>query len=38
MEKAPPEIVDKVREKVESTSLTLEKLNHNLNFFESLGD
>jgi valyl-tRNA synthetase len=38
MDKAPPEIVDKVREKVESMSLTLEKLNQNLSFFESIGD
>jgi valyl-tRNA synthetase len=38
MEKAPPEIVDKVRKKVESFNLKLEKLNHNLSFFEAIND
>jgi valyl-tRNA synthetase len=38
MEKAPPEIVDEVREKVKSMSLKLEKLNQNLNFFEAIND
>ncbi len=36
VEKAPPEIVDQVRMKAESMRLKLEKLNQNLNFFESL--
>jgi len=38
MEKAPPEIVDKVRKKVDSMNLKLEKLNQNLDFFESIRD
>ena len=36
MEKAPKEIVEKVKEKVESMGLKLEKLYRNLNFFESV--
>lgn len=36
MEKAPREIVEKVRSQVESNSLKLKKLNQNLNFFESI--
>lgn len=36
VEKAPPEIVDKVRTKAEAMRLKLEKLNQNLNFFESI--
>jgi valyl-tRNA synthetase len=36
VEKAPPEIVDKVRTKAESMRLKLDKLNQNLNFFESI--
>jgi valyl-tRNA synthetase len=36
VEKAPPEIVDKVRTKAETMQLKLEKLNHNLEFFESI--
>ncbi|MBN2126419.1 MAG: valine--tRNA ligase [Deltaproteobacteria bacterium] len=38
MEKAPPEIVEKVRDKVEALNLRLEKLNQNLKFFESIHD
>ena len=38
VEKAPPEIVDQVRMKVESMRLKLEKLKQNLNFFESIDD
>jgi valyl-tRNA synthetase len=38
MEKAPAEIVDKVKQKVDSMRLQLEKLNQNLNFFESVND
>ncbi|MDY7036509.1 MAG: class I tRNA ligase family protein, partial [Thermodesulfobacteriota bacterium] len=38
MEKAPEEIVEKVRKKSESISLKLEKLNQNLSFFESIHD
>ena len=36
VEKAPPEIVDKVRTKAEAMRLKLEKLNQNLSFFESI--
>ena len=38
LEKAPAEIVAEVREKVESLSLKLEKLNQNLRFFEKISD
>ena len=38
VEKAPPEIVNQVRMKVESMRLKLEKLKQNLNFFESIDD
>ncbi|UCF57615.1 MAG: class I tRNA ligase family protein, partial [Deltaproteobacteria bacterium] len=38
VEKAPPEIVDQVKMKVESMCVKLEKLNQNLNFFESIDD
>ncbi len=38
LKKAPPEIVDEVRAKVESLELKLEKLNQNLTFFESIED
>ena len=38
MEKAPDEIVDKVREKVASMKVKLEKLDKYLNFFESIND
>jgi valyl-tRNA synthetase len=36
MEKAPEEIIENVREKVESMHQQLEKLNRNLSFFETL--
>ena len=36
VEKAPPEIVSQVRMKAESMRLKLEKLNQNLNFFDSI--
>jgi len=36
--KAPPEIIENVREKVESMGVMLEKLTQNLNFFESIHD
>ena len=36
LEKAPAEIVEEVREKVETMALKLEKLNQNLRFFEKL--
>jgi valyl-tRNA synthetase len=36
VEKAPSEIVDQVRAKAEAMRLKLEKLNQNLNFFESI--
>ena len=36
LEKAPPEIVDSVRKKVESMNVKLEKLSQNLNLFESI--
>ncbi len=36
LEKAPAEIVEEVREKVETMTLKLEKLNQNLRFFEKL--
>jgi valyl-tRNA synthetase len=36
--KAPPEIVEQVRGKVEAMSVKLEKLNQNLSFFESIHD
>ena len=35
-QKAPPEIVENVKKKVESLALKLEKLNQNLNFFVSI--
>ncbi|MBW2609392.1 MAG: valine--tRNA ligase [Deltaproteobacteria bacterium] len=38
MEKAPDEIVDKVREKVASMKVKLDKLDKNLIFFESIND
>ncbi|PKN26572.1 MAG: valine--tRNA ligase [Deltaproteobacteria bacterium HGW-Deltaproteobacteria-21] len=38
LEKAPPEIVDEVRGKVEAMSHKLDKLNHNLAFFEAIHD
>ena len=38
VEKAPPEIVDDVRKKVEIMKEKINKLNHNLNLFESLYD
>jgi valyl-tRNA synthetase len=36
MDKAPEEVIEKVKEKVSSMQLHLEKLNHNLNFFVSI--
>ena len=36
VEKAPPQIVDQVRTKAEAMRLKLEKLNQNLNFFETI--
>ena len=36
LEKAPAEIVEEVREKVETMTIKLEKLNQNLRFFEKL--
>jgi valyl-tRNA synthetase len=36
--KAPPEIVEEVRGKVDTMSLKLEKLQHNLTFFEAIHD
>lgn len=38
LKKAPPEIVAKVRDKVESLSLKLSKLDQNLEFFETVKD
>ena len=38
IEKAPTEIVDKVKEKVETMNLKLDKLNQNLNLIESIND
>ena len=38
MERAPSEIINKVREKVESMKGKLEKLEKNLNFFEAVND
>ena len=38
LEKAPAEIVAEVKEKVETFSLKLEKLNQNLSFFETISD
>ena len=38
LEKAPAEIVKEVREKVESLTLKLEKLNQNLRFFETISN
>ena len=38
MSKAPEDIVDSVREKVEIGNVKLEKLNHNLKFFEEIND
>ena len=37
VDKAPPEIVDKVKEKAASMSVKLEKLRENLRFFQSIG-
>jgi valyl-tRNA synthetase len=37
LEKAPTEVVQEVKEKVETLSLKLRKLNQNLEFFEGLG-
>ena len=37
LEKAPAEIVEEVREKVETMTLKLEKLNQNLRFFAAIG-
>ena len=36
LEKAPSEIIDSVRKKVEAMSVKLEKLSQNLNLFESI--
>jgi len=38
MSKAPADIVEKVKEKVSSGNLKLEKINQNLKFFESIND
>ena len=38
LEKAPAEIIEKVREKVEGLSLNLKNLNRNLSFFETIND
>jgi len=38
MDKAPDEVIEKVKEKVASMQLQLEKLNQNLNFFASIDD
>ena len=38
MDKAPDEVIEKVKEKVASMQLQLEKLNQNLNFFVSIDD
>jgi valyl-tRNA synthetase len=38
LRKAPPEIVEEVRSKMQSMSQKLEKLNQNLTFFESIHD
>ena len=38
LEKAPPEVVEEVREKAEALSLKLEKLEKNLRFFEVIND
>jgi valyl-tRNA synthetase len=38
LEKAPSEIVEEVKRKVEDLSARLEKLNQNLSFFETVGD
>jgi valyl-tRNA synthetase len=38
IEKAPDDIVDKVRKKSESLRVKMEKLNQNLSFFESIDD
>jgi len=38
LEKAPVEVVEEVRGKVEALSSKLEKLNQNLSFFETIGD
>jgi valyl-tRNA synthetase len=38
MEKAPEDVIEKVKEKVAAMQLQLEKLNHNLNFFASIDD
>jgi len=38
MDKAPDEVIEKVKDKVASMRLQLEKLNHNLNFFASIDD
>jgi valyl-tRNA synthetase len=38
MDKAPEDVIEKVKEKVAVMQLRLEKLNHNLNFFASIDD
>ena len=38
MDKAPEDVIEKVKEKVAAMELQLEKLNHNLNFFASIDD
>jgi valyl-tRNA synthetase len=38
MDKAPEDVIEKVKEKVAAMQLRLEKLNHNLNFFASIDD
>ncbi len=38
LEKAPAEVVEEVREKVETMTLKLEKLNQNLRFFETISN
>ena len=38
MDKAPEDVIEKVKEKVAAMQLQLEKLNHNLNFFASIDD
>jgi valyl-tRNA synthetase len=38
LEKAPPEIVDDVRKKVETLGIKLEKLNNNLKLFGEISD
>ena len=38
MDNAPPDIVEKVKEKVRAMSLKLEKLDKNLKFLEAIND